>query len=107
MSDQHIDATPVWVEGSTLAAPVILGAAAGLLVGDMMHSNARRGVGISLGIVGILALLPIVVDGVAGLITGPRSKFGVNRKIQKIRDIGIGSPSQDDVDEVLLEQGVI
>jgi hypothetical protein len=107
MSDQHIDATPVWVEGSTLAAPVILGAAAGLLVGDMMHSNARRGVGISLGIVGVLALLPIVVDGVAGLITGPRSKFGVNRKIQKIRDIGIGSPSQDDVDEVLREQGVI
>lgn len=107
MSDQHIDATPVWVEGSTLAAPVILGAAAGLLVGDMMHSNARRGVGISLGVVGILALLPIVVDGVAGLITGPRSKFGVNRKIQKIRDIGIGSPSQDDVDEVLREQGVI
>ena len=107
MSDQHIDATPVWVEGSTLAAPVILGAAAGLLVGDMMHSNARRGVGISLGIVGILALLPIVVDGVAGLITGPRSKFSVNRKIQKIRDIGIGSPSQDDVDEVLREQGVI
>ncbi len=107
MSNQHKDATPVWVEGSTLAAPVILGAAAGLLVGDMMHSNARRGVGISLGIVGILALLPIVVDGVAGLITGPRSKFGVNRKIQKIRDIGIGSPSQDDVDEVLREQGVI
>jgi hypothetical protein len=107
MSDQHIDATPVWVEGSTLAAPVILGAAAGLLIGDMMHSNARRGVGISLGIVGILAFLPIVVDGVSGLITGPRSKFGVNRKIQKIRDIGIGSPSQDDVDEVLREQGVI
>jgi hypothetical protein len=31
----------------------------------------------------------------------------VNRKIQKIRDIGIGSPSSDDVDEVLREQGVI
>jgi hypothetical protein len=54
-----------------------------------------------------LALLPVVVDGVAGLITGPKSKFGVNRKIQKIRDIGIGSPSSDDVDEVLREQGVI
>jgi hypothetical protein len=73
----------------------------------MMHSNARRGVGISLGILGVLALLPVVVDGVAGLITGPKSKFGVNRKIQKIRDIGIGSPSSDDVDEVLREQGVI
>ncbi len=107
MSDQHVDTTPVWVEGSALAAPVILGAAAGLLVGDMMHSNARRGVGLGLGILGVVALLPFVVDGVAGLITGPRSKFGVNRKIQKIRDIGIGSPSHDDVDDVLREQGVI
>jgi hypothetical protein len=107
MSDQHMDATPVWVEGSTLAAPVILGAAAGLLVGDMMHSNARRGIGISLGVLGILAFVPLVVDGVAGLITGPKSKFGVNRKIQKIRDIGIGSPSHDDVDDILREQGVI
>jgi hypothetical protein len=107
MSDQHMDATPVWVEGSTLAAPVILGAAAGLLVGDMMHSNARRGIGISLGVLGILAFVPLVVDGVAGLITGPKSKFGVNRKIQKIRDIGIGSPSHDDVDDMLREQGVI
>ncbi len=107
MSDQHVDTTPVWVEGSALAAPVILGAAAGLLIGDMMHSNARRGVGLGLGILGVVALLPFVVDGVAGLITGPRSKFGVNRKIQKIRDIGIGSPSHDDVDDVLREQGVI
>jgi hypothetical protein len=107
MSDQHMDATPVWVEGSTLAAPVILGAAAGLLVGDMMHSNARRGIGISLGVLGILAFVPFVVDGVAGLITGPKSKFGVNRKIQKIRDIGIGSPSHDEVDDILREQGVI
>jgi hypothetical protein len=107
MSDEHVDTTPVWVEGSALAAPVILGAAAGLLVGDMMHSNARRGLGISLGILGVAALLPFVVDGVASLITGPRSKFGVNRKIQKIRDIGIGSPAHYDVDEDLREQGVI
>lgn len=107
MSNEHVDATPVWIEGSTLAAPVILGAAAGLLVGDIMHSNARRGVGIGLGVLGILALVPFAIDGVADLITGPRSKFGVRRKIQKIRDIGIGSPSHDDVDEVLREQGVI
>lgn len=107
MSDQHVDTTPVWVENSASVAPVILGAAAGLLVGDMMHSNARRGVGIGLGILGVLALVPVVVDGVAGLITGPKSKFGVKRKIQRIRDIGIGSPSHEDVDDVLREQGVI
>jgi hypothetical protein len=107
MSDQHVDTTPVWVENSASVAPVILGAAAGLLVGDLMHSNARRGLGISLGVLGVAALLPFVVDGVAGLITGPKSKFGVNRKIQKIRDIGIGSPAHYDVDDDLREQGVI
>ncbi|MGJ8633532.1 MAG: hypothetical protein ACSHX7_06390 [Luteolibacter sp.] len=107
MADQHIDTTPVWVEGSALAAPVILGGAAGLLVGDLMNGSARRGLGIVLGIAGVAALLPFAVDGVASLITGPRSKFGVNRKIQKIRDIGIGSPFHDEVEEELLNQGVV
>lgn len=97
----------MWVEGSALASPVILGAAAGLLFGDMMHGKARRGVGISLGVLGVVALLPFAVDGVAGLITGPRSKFGVRRKIQRIRDIGLGSPQHDEVDEELRQQGVI
>jgi hypothetical protein len=107
MADAHTDTTPVWVETSALAAPMILGAAAGLLVGNLMHSGARRGFGLGLGILGVAALLPFVVDGVADLITGPRSKFGVRRKIQKIRDIGIGSPFHDEVDEELRERGVI
>jgi hypothetical protein len=107
MSDKHVVTTPVWVEGSALTAPMILGAAAGLLIGDLLSTNARRGVGISLGILGVAALLPVAVDGVAGLITGPRSKFGVNRKIQRIRDIGIVSTGDHDVDEELRERGVI
>lgn len=107
MSDEHVVTTPVWVEGSALTAPMILGAAAGLLVGDMMSGNARRGFGISLGILGVAALLPFAVDGVAGLITGPRSKFGVNRKIQKIRDIGIVSTGDHEVDEELRARGII
>jgi len=107
MADAHTDTTPVWVETSALAAPMILGAAAGLLVGNLMHSGARRGFGLGLGILGVAALLPIEVDGVAALITGPRSKFGVRRKIQKIRDIGIGSPFHDEVDDELRERGVI
>lgn len=108
MSDTHTDTTPAWVESSALAAPVILGAAAGLLVGNLMHSGARRGLGLGLGVLGVAALLPFVVDGVADLITGPRSKFGVRRKIQKIRDIGLGSPIQEDeVEAELRERGVI
>lgn len=107
MADEHVDTTPIWVESSALAAPAILGAAAGMLLGDLMHKNARRGVGLGLGILGIVALLPFAVDGVAALITGPRSKFGVQRKIQKIRDIGIGSPGHDEVERELLNHGVI
>jgi hypothetical protein len=107
MSDEHVDTTPLWVESSALAAPVILGTAAGLLLGDLLHNNARRGLGLGLGVLGIVALLPFAVDGVAALITGPRSKFGVRRKIQKIRDVGIGTFSHDEVDYQLREQGVI
>lgn len=107
MVNEHDGDTPVWVEGSALAAPVILGASAGLLMGDLMHKSARRGMGLGLGVLGVVALLPFAVDGITGLITGPRSKFGVRRKIQKIRDIGIGTPVHDGVDEELREAGVI
>lgn len=107
MDDEHSDPTPHWIETSALAAPALLGAAAGLLLGDMMHRNARRGVGIGLGALGVLALLPLMVDGVAGLITGPRSRYGVRNKIQKIRDGGNGLPGHDEVDDELREQGLI
>lgn len=107
MANEHVDTTPAWVENSAFAAPAILGAAVGFLVGDLMHSRARRGVGITLGILGITALLPFAVDGVAGLVTGPKSKFGVKRKIQKIRDAGVGSHGEGEVEASLLEHGVM
>jgi len=105
--EHHSDPTPAWIETSALTAPALLGAAAGLLLGDLMHKNARRGIGIGLGALGVAALLPFVYDGVSGLVTGPRSKFGVRRKIQRIRDAGIvGLPHYDEVDEELREQGI-
>lgn len=107
MDDQHADVTPQWMETTALAAPMLLGAAAGLLLGDMMHRNARRSVGIGLGALAVLAVLPIMVDGVAGLITGPRSRFGVRNKIQRIRDGGNGLPDHDEVDQELREQGLL
>jgi hypothetical protein len=72
-----------------------------------MHRSARRGVGIGLGVLGAAMLLPLVVGGVAGLVTGPKSKMGVRRRIQGIRDAGIGTPDYDDVDAQLREQGLI
>ncbi len=107
MADAHSDPTPQWIETSALAAPALLGAAAGFLLGDMMHRNARRGVGIGLGVIGVLAVLPLMVDGVAGLITGPRSRYGVRNKIQQIRDGGNGLPDHHEVHDELREQGLI
>ena len=107
MSDEHTESTPAWIETSALTAPALLGAAAGLLLGDLMHRSARRGIGIGLGVLGVACLLPFAVGGVASLVTGPRSRVGVRRKIQRIRDIGIGAPDHDEVDAELREQGLI
>jgi hypothetical protein len=107
MSDEHSESTPAWIETSALTAPALLGAAAGLLLGDLMHRRARRGVGIGLGALGVALLLPFVVGGVAGLVTGPRSRVGVRRKIQRIRDVGLGAPDCDEVDQELRAQGLI
>lgn len=107
MEDDHLDLTPQWIELSAMAAPVLLGTAAGLLLSDLMHRNARRGVGLGLGALGVLAILPFVVDGVAGLVSGPRSRYGVRKKIQQIRDGGNGLPDHDGVDEELREQGLL
>jgi len=107
MPDEHSESTPAWIETSALTAPVLLGASAGLLLGDLMHRGARRGIGIGLGVLGVACLLPFAVGGVAWLVTGPRSRVGVRRKIQRIRDIGIGAPDHDEVDTELREQGLI
>ena len=107
MSDEHTESTPAWIENSALTAPALLGASAGLLLGDLMHRSARRGVGIGLGAVGIAMVLPFVFGNVRGLVTGPKSKLGVRRRIQRIRDAGIGAPDYDAVDAELREQGLI
>ena len=107
MSDEHTETTPAWIENTALSAPALLGAAAGLLLGDLMHRSARRGVGLGLGALGVAMLVPIVFGGVRGLVTGPKSRFGVRRKIQRIRDAGICAPTYDEVDEELREQGLI
>lgn len=111
MSDEHKQENPAWVENSALTAPAILGASAGLIVGDMMHGSARRGVGLGLGVVGIALLAPYLFGTARGLITGPRSKFGVRKRIQSIRDGGMGDSDQaadyDEVENELREQGVV
>lgn len=105
MSEEHKPDAPQWVEQSAMIAPALLGASAGFLLGDLMHRSARRGVGIGLGAIGVALLAPYVYGSVRGLITGPRSKVGVRRAIQSIRDAGMGE--SDAVEQELAEQGVI
>ena len=69
--------------------------------------SARRGLGIGLGALGVAALAPFVVGGLTGLVTGPRSKFGVRRRIQRIRDFGIVAPDYGSVEDELREQGLL
>lgn len=107
MTDEHKPNTPAWVENTALSAPALLGASAGLLLGDLMHRSARRGVGIGLGALGVAMLAPYVFGSVRGLITGPSSKVGVRRRIQSIRDAGMGEVDYDEVEEELREQGVV
>ena len=106
MSDEHASTTPAWIENTALSAPAVLGTAAGLLLGDLMNRDSRRAVGIGLGIIGVAMVVPLVFGGVRGLVAGPRSKFGVRRRIQSIRDAGMGE-SDYDVDAELREQGLI
>ncbi len=108
MADEHSVPTPAWIETTALTAPALLGAAAGLLLGDLMHRNARRGIGIGLGAAGVMALLPFAIGGITGLVSGPRSRLGVRRKIQRIRDAGMQTRAYpEDVESQLREQGLL
>jgi hypothetical protein len=95
-----------WQESSAMAAPALLGAAAGLLLGDLMHRGARRGVGLGLGILGVAALLPLAVGGIVNKVNGPATERGARRRLQGIRDAG-ASPHESGVDDELREQGLI
>ncbi len=107
MADEHFETTPEWIETSALTAPALLGAAAGFLLADLMHRGARRGVGLGLAALGVAALVPFAFGGVKGLVTGPRSKLGVRRRIQSIRDAGLGGEDFDPVEEELRGQGLL
>jgi len=53
MFEDTAGASREWQETSALAAPALLGAAAGLLLGDLMHRGARRGLALGLGALGV------------------------------------------------------
>ena len=78
-----------WVETSASFAPAVFGVAAGVIVGDLMHRDARRPVAFALAVLGVCAIVPSLVGVVAEKVNGPESRRGTRRTLQGIRDAGI------------------
>lgn len=78
-----------WKEISSAAAPSVLGVAAGIMLGDMMHRGARRPVAFSLACLGMLAVTPTVVGAVKNKVAGPQTVRGSLRTLDGIRNAGM------------------
>ena len=53
-----------WSDATAEMSPVILGMAAGIFLGDLMHRGARRPVAFTLGCIGVAAAAPFLVEAV-------------------------------------------
>lgn len=77
-----------WRAKTSAAAPTVLGIAAGVMLGDMMHRGARRPVAFSLACLGMLAVTPTVVGVVRNKVAGPQTARGSRRTLDGIRKAG-------------------
>ena len=78
-----------WKKKSSAAGPTVLGIAAGIFLGDMMHRGARRPVAFSLACLGMAAIAPSVVGAVKKKVAGPQTRRGANRTLESIRNAGM------------------
>lgn len=78
-----------WKKKSSAAAPTVLGVAAGIILGDMMHRGARRPVAFSLACLGMLAVTPTVVGAVKNKVAGPQTARGSRKTLDSIRNGGM------------------
>jgi hypothetical protein len=76
-----------------------------LLLGEMMHRGARRGLAFGLLAIGIAALTPFTVGEIRQRINAPNTKRGAARRLRSIREAG--ALGMDDVDAELREQGLL
>lgn len=89
------ETTKKWTDKSSAAAPALLGAAAGIVLGDMMHRGARRPVAASLFCLGLAALAPCVASVVKQKVAGPKTRRGSQRTLESIRDAGYPADNVD------------
>jgi len=92
-----------WVETSASFAPAVLGAAVGVVVGDLVDRDTRRPVALTLAAIGLCALAPSAVGFIADLLVGPESRHGSQKTLRRIRDAGLtGTEFPDLEDEMFI-----
>lgn len=91
----HSETSKKWSDKSSAAAPALIGAAAGIVLGDMMHRGARRPVAASLFCLGLAAVAPAVADIVRQKVAGPNTRRGNQRTLESIRDGGLPAADVD------------
>ncbi|MDG1357261.1 MAG: hypothetical protein P8P36_03615 [Akkermansiaceae bacterium] len=102
MAQDHSDKN--WIETSASFAPAMLGAAAGVFLGDLMHRDTRRPIALALAALGAAAIAPSVVEMVADKVNGPESKRGSKRTLRNIRDAGVAADEFADLEDEIGEQ---
>jgi hypothetical protein len=101
---QHDHLEKNWIETSASFGPAVLGAAAGVFLGDLMHRESRRPVAFALAALGAAAMAPALVELVADKVNGPNSNRGTMRTLRNIRDAGVNPDEFADLEEEIGEQ---
>lgn len=91
-----------WVETSASFAPAVMGAAAGIFVGDLIHRDTRRPIAFALAAIGVCALAPALVEVVVDKINGPNTNRGTRRTLRNIRDAGADEFSEIDEEQMFV-----
>jgi hypothetical protein len=94
MSMAPIEIPRSWSDATAEMSPVILGVAAGIFLGDLMHRGARRPVAFTLGCIGVAAAAPFLVEAVKEKVAGPNTRRGTQRTLRSIRESS-GAPARD------------
>ncbi len=97
MTDEQSDKN--WIETSASFAPAVMGAAAGIFVGDLIHRDTRRPIAFALAAIGLCAVAPALVEVIADKVNGPNTSRGNRRTLRNIRDAGAGVDEFSDINE--------
>jgi len=107
MDYEHSETPKTWVDKSAATGPALLGAAAGLILGEVLHGNARKAAALGLLGLGVAALAPKVSGAVKNKVAGPQTKRGSRKTLDGIRG-GVSTPEDFGfVDEADLEDQVV